>query len=172
MCRRTAKSSPYLIPVVFAFKNSTQWLKSSILQLGAHHPVSLDFSECSIRSFEPNSAGMDIHRCNSCHNKQECRVYLGTEFHVRFNMIWKCLSGFTSVFTEAYNPYFTSTILKVPNHMKYWALANVNNFPFNMCKQCCHFQVQRSMNFNKPKKTLPPFPQNKDTTSVKSDILS
>lgn len=139
------------------FKNL--WLKSLIFHLGARHPASLDFSEYLVRPFEPNSAGMNLSRYHSCHSKWECCVCHVTEFHIRFNLIWKCLSGFISVFTDAYNPYLISTILKVPNCMKYWAFANVNNFPFNVCKQCCHFQAQHILNFNKPKNHLLLFPK-------------
>lgn len=77
------------------------WLKSLIFHLGAHRPVSLNFGKYLVRPFEPNSAGMNISRYNSCHSKWECCVCHVTEFHIRFNLIWKCLSGFISVFTDA-----------------------------------------------------------------------
>ena len=110
MCGWTAESSLSLIPVVFVFKDSVQWLKSLMLQLGAHHPACLHSSKCSVRPFQPNSAGMSVHRHSSCHKKQKCCMNLGTEFDIMFNEIWKCLSGFTSVFSAAYNPllYFNN----------------------------------------------------------------
>lgn len=71
----------------------------------------------------PSSCLPDIHGCNSCHNNREGSAYLGSEFDIRFNSIWKCLSDFTLVSTEAHNPYFTLIILKEPSYKKYWALA-------------------------------------------------
>lgn len=44
--------------------------------------------------------------------------------------------------------------------------GSISNLLFNSCKQCCHFQVQPSMNFNKPHTHFLLFPKTGDNIST------